>query len=109
MKNNNCQNMPIQQEGKIQPMINDIVNASKSDIHLAGLLDEARECAHVYLLAKQTYKGFENMGEVATLREELKDTVDKMIRYCREKNGMSIACSFDPDSTAKELVKTAGK
>jgi hypothetical protein len=90
-------------------MINGMLDASKSDVYLAKLLDEARECAHVYLLAKQTYKGFENMGELATLREELKDTVDKMIRYCSEKNGMSIACSFDPDSTAKELVETAGK
>jgi len=86
-------------------MINDILGASKSDVHLTGLLDEARECANVYLLAKQTYKGFEGMGELVTLREELKDAVDKMFRYCREKSYLSGPCAYDIDSTAKALVK----
>lgn len=86
-------------------MIDHVLHASKSDVHLAGLLDEARECARVYLLAKQTYKGFEGMGELMTLREELKDAIDKMFRYCREKSYLSGPCANDIDSAAKALVK----
>lgn len=90
-------------------MIDAVVRASKSDARLATLLDEARECARVYLLAKQTYKGFERMGELVTLEEELKDTVTKMIRYCRDKKYVSGAVIFDTDSMAKALVKINGK
>jgi hypothetical protein len=85
-------------------MINELVIASKSDVNLAGFLEEARECAHVYLLAKQTYKGFENMGEIETLREELKTSVDKMIRYCMGSGIISGSCDYDLDSVAAELI-----
>jgi hypothetical protein len=88
---------------KTNPLIPDIRKLSASDDYLAGLLDEARECAQVYLMAKQTYKGFENMGEVATLEEELKIATDKMIIYYLEKRGLTGSCEYDVDSMAIRL------
>lgn len=91
-------------------MMNDILDASKSDVHLDGLLDEARECARVYLLAQKTYKGFEGMGEVVTLKEELKDALDKMFRYYSEKKHLpdNFGCD-DIDATAKALLRSDRK
>jgi hypothetical protein len=85
-------------------MINDILSASKTDDRLAALVDEAREYAQIYLLAKQRHKGCEGTGELITLREEFKDTVDKMIRCYREKNHLSSVCDYDPESAATALV-----
>ena len=86
-------------------MIYTIIIASKSDGHLSALVEEAREYAQVYLLAKQRHKGCAGTGELMTLKEEFKDTIDKMIRYCKEKKYLSGACDYDPDSVADELVK----
>jgi len=90
-------------------MIKDIINRAQSDVQLAGFLEEAGECAHVYLLAKQTYKGFENMGEIETIREEFKNSVDRIKLYCIG-NGLA-AGDFDADldSLAKELSPAGGK
>jgi hypothetical protein len=85
-------------------MLEPILAASKSDSRLAALLDEAREYAQVYLLAKQRHKGCQGAGEIMTLKEELKDTIDKLIRYCKEKAYVTGPCDFEPDSIAKELV-----
>lgn len=90
-------------------MINDIFNASKSDAHLAALIDEAREYAQVYLLAKQRHKGCDGTGEIMTLKEEFKDVVDKMILYCKKNNQLSSDCNYDTDSFADALVKIIGK
>ena len=40
-----------------------------------------------------------------TLKEEFKDTVDKMVRYCKEKSYLSGTCAYDPDSLADALVR----
>ena len=85
-------------------MVESILQASKSDGRLAALVDEAREYAQVYLLAKQRHKGCSGTGELMTLKEEFKDTIDKMIRYCKEKNHLSGACVYDPDSVAAALL-----
>ncbi|HBR22817.1 MAG TPA: hypothetical protein DD713_09785 [Nitrospiraceae bacterium] len=47
-------------------MIRTISDASKSDTALERLLDEVREYACVYVLARQRQKGGDEMGEVAT-------------------------------------------
>jgi hypothetical protein len=62
---------------------------SKTDALLAALVDEAREYAQIYLLAKQRHKGCDGTGELMTLKEEFKDTVDTMIRYCEEKKHLA--------------------
>ena len=90
-------------------MINDIINASKSDRQLAALVDEAREYAQIYLLAKQRHKGCDGTGELMTLREEFKDTVDKLVRYCKENNHLLGVCDYDADSFADELMRMNAK
>jgi hypothetical protein len=86
-------------------MIETIIKTSKSDGHLAALVEEAREYAQIYLLAKQRHKGCDGTGEFMTLREEFKDTIDKMVRYCKEKDHLSGVCDYDADSIADALVK----
>jgi len=86
-------------------MIKFISDAAKSDAGLAGLLDEAREYAQIYLLAKQRHKGCEGTGELMTLKEEFRDVVDKVIKYCKEKKIVSDVISYDTDSIAHEIVK----
>jgi len=86
-------------------MIDTVLNASKSDARLAALLDEAREYAQIYLLAKDRKKGCEGTGELMTLREEFRDAVDKMVRHCKEKNHLPGACQYDIDAVAVLLVK----
>jgi hypothetical protein len=88
-------------------MVETIIRASRSDSRLAALVDEAREYAQVYLLAKQRHKGCSGTGELMTLKEEFKDTVDKVIRYCKEQNHLSGACAYDPDSVAICLLEQA--
>ena len=86
-------------------MIETIIKTAKSDADLAALVDEAREYAQVYLFAKQRHKGCAGTGELMTLKEELKDMIDKMVRYCKEKKYLSSACDYDPDKVADVLVK----
>jgi hypothetical protein len=61
--------------------------------------------AQVYLLAKQRHKGCEGTGELMTLKEEFKDVVSKMLRYCREKDYLSSLQDYDVDSCADMLMK----
>jgi hypothetical protein len=85
-------------------MLETIFKASKSDNRLAALVDETREYAQVYLLAKQRHKGCSGTGELMTLKEDFKDTIDKMIRHCREKGYLSGPCEYDPDAIAADLM-----
>ena len=85
-------------------MIDTVLRISKSDAHLAALLDEAREFAQVYLLAKERKKGFEGTGDLVTLREEFRDVIGKMGRHCKE---MGYPCGIDaddPDTAARALM-----
>jgi hypothetical protein len=83
-----------------------ILQASKSDTQLAAFLDEAREYAQVYLLAKDRKKGCEGTGELMTLKEEFRDIVDKMIRYCKAKDQLPRdSYDYDVDTIATLLMK----
>jgi len=86
-------------------MIETIINASKSDARLAALLDEAREYAQIYLLAKQRHKGCQGTGELMTLKEEFRDTLEAMILHCGELGVPLAIFSYDIDSMADLLVK----
>jgi hypothetical protein len=86
-------------------MLETIINASKMDKDLAALVDETREYAQIYLLAKKRHKGCAGTGELMTLKEEFKDVIDKMISYCRNKDLLSGDCGYDPDAIADALVK----
>ncbi len=84
-------------------MILPIFKASKSDAQLSGLLDDAKEYAHVYVLARQRQKGCDGMGELATMKEEFRDVVDKMIQYSQEKKYISDDLSYEIDAIADEI------
>ena len=86
-------------------MFNIIQQATKSDIQLAKLLAEAREFAQVYVLARHRQKGCDGMGELATMKEEFRDVVDKVIQYSQEKKYISQNISYDIDSVADELER----
>lgn len=86
-------------------MIRTIFKAAKSEAQLAGLLNEAREYAQVYVLARQRQKGCDGMGELATMKEEFRDVIDKLLQYCDEKKYISEVISYDIDSIADEIVK----
>jgi hypothetical protein len=86
-------------------MIDTVFRIAKSDIRLAALLDEAREYAQIYVLAKQRHKGCEGTGELMTLREELRDTIGKLVKYCGEKGYPCGVKADDPDAAALELTR----
>jgi hypothetical protein len=86
-------------------MIETIIKTSESDVNLAALVEDARECAQIYLLAKQRHKGCDGTGELMTLREEFRDAVDKIVRYCRGKQNLFGLCDYAPDAVAEALVK----
>ena len=86
-------------------MIDDILKASKSDAQLVRRLEKVREYTQVYLLAKQRQKGCDEMGEVATLKDEFRGVLDELIDYCKEKRYLPEDISFDINSVAKEIKR----
>ena len=87
-------------------MMKRILDASASDQRLSAILGEVREYAQVYLLARQRQKGCDGMGELATMKEELRDVVDKVIQYSKGRKYISQDISYDIDSIADEIVKS---
>ena len=88
-------------------MIDIVLQASKSDARLAALLDEAREYAQIYVLAKERHKGCEGTGELMTLREEFRDAIGKLVKYCKEKAYPCDLNADDLDAAARELTSGA--
>ena len=86
-------------------MFNTIQQASKSDSHLDRLLAEARDFAQVYVLARQRQKGCDGMGELATMKEEFRDVVDKVIQYCQGKKYISQDAAYNIEAVADEIIK----
>ncbi len=84
-------------------MIENISKAAVLDTHLTRLLSVAREYAQVYQYAKQRQKGCDGMGELATMKEEFRDIVDKVMEYCKEKEYISEVVTYDIDLIADEI------
>ncbi len=84
-------------------MIESILRASNADTQLAEILGDARECAYIYSLARERQKGCDGMGELATLRDEFRYIVDKMIDYCQGKNYIPAVVSYDINRIADEM------
>jgi len=78
---------------------------AKSDSQLAKLLVEAKEYAQVYVLARQRQKGCDGMGELATMKEEFRDVVDKVIQYCQGKKYISQDAAYNIEAVADEIIK----
>ena len=85
-------------------MIRGISETAKTDPKLARLLGDVREYASVYVLARLRQKGCDGMGELATMKEEFRDVVDKVIQYCKEKY-ISEVPGYDIDSIADEIKR----
>lgn len=86
-------------------MIKSILEASASDHRLLAILDEAKEFAQVYVLARQRQKGCDGMGELATMKEECRDVVDKIMQYGKEKKYISEVIAYDIDAIADEIER----
>jgi hypothetical protein len=86
-------------------MIKSILEASASDQRLSAIFDEAKEFAQVYVLARQRQKGCDGMGELATMKEEFRDVVDKVIQYSQEKKYIAGDLSYEIDAIADEIVR----
>lgn len=86
-------------------MIKSILEASASDQRLSAILEEAKEFAQVYVLARKRQKGCDGMGELATMKEEFRDVFDKVIQYCKEKHYISEGASYDIDVIADQLER----
>jgi hypothetical protein len=86
-------------------MIDDILKAAKRDAQLADLLCNVREYTQVYLLAKQRQKGCDEMGEVATLKDEFIGLLEEMVSYCKERKYISDDFSYDIDLIAEKILK----
>ena len=88
-------------------MIDIILKKSAKDARLAGLLDEAREYAEIYLMAKHRQKGCDGMGETVTLKEEYLNALDKLIKYCIEHEYLTgDSNNYDPDIPAKKILRS---
>lgn len=90
-------------------MIDAVLQASKSDARLAALLDEVREYAQIYRLAKERKKGCEGTGELMTLREEFRDVLEKLGRYCGEKGYQCDIAPDDPDKAVRTLMSETSR
>jgi hypothetical protein len=87
-----------------EKVISDLTKKAISDARLAGLLDEAREYAEIYLLAKQRHKGCEGTGELVSLREEFRDVIGKLMKYCGANNYPCEISGDDADAAARALA-----
>ncbi len=82
-----------------------ILQESKTDDLLARHLEEVQEYSQIYLLAKERQKGCNGMAQLVTLKEEFKEVIDKLSRYCRQKNVQLAFEEDDLDSLARRFVK----
>jgi len=76
-----------------------------NDTQLGRLFEKVRENAELYLIAKQRQKGCDEMGEVATLKDEFIYSLNEIIRYCKEKGYLSGDTSYEIDSIARDICE----
>jgi hypothetical protein len=90
--------------GKGAYMLTDIAEIAATDDHASWLLCKARECAEIYLLVTKRRKGCDGMGELAMIREEFREAVNDLIRYCRDKEYLANDFPYDLDAVADILI-----
>ena len=88
-------------------MIDTILKKSVADPNLVHLLDNTREYAEIYLMAKNRQKGCDGMGEAATLKEEFRDALENLIEYCVEHDYLPVNTKADYDILAREILRNA--
>lgn len=83
-----------------------VIDESRDDPLLAGLVEEVREYAQIYLLAKERQRGCNGMAQLVALKEEYADVVDNLLRYWMNKKDLPKENSeHDLDSIAAVFVK----
>jgi len=84
-------------------MFSAIAGLSGSDDEFLKLWEQARECAHVYLLAKRRQRGCDGMGDLAMVKEEFGDSLNGLTSYCKRKGYLSGDIQYEIDSAAEVL------
>jgi hypothetical protein len=84
-------------------MLRHVSEMAKADPGFVRLLGTAREYADIYLLARNTQKGCDGMGELEMAKEEFGDSLDALINYCTERQYLSGDFRYELDSAADEL------
>lgn len=77
----------------------------QNDARLTQLFERVRENAELCLIAKQRQKGCNGMGEVATLKDEFIDSLNDLIRYCKEKGYFSGNDPCNIDLIARDICE----
>jgi hypothetical protein len=86
-------------------IIETIQKFAQNDAQLAWLLEKAKECAELYIIARQRQKGCDGMGEVATLKDDFIYSLNGIIRHCKEKGYLTGDVSYDIDLIARDICK----
>ena len=81
-------------------MLTNITEIAGTDNHASSLLCKARECAEIYLLVTRRKKGCDGIGELSMIKEEFKEAVDALIRYCEGKDYLASDFQYDLDTIA---------
>ncbi len=81
-------------------MLTNFTEIAAADNHASSLLYKASECAEIYLLVTRRKKGCDGMGELAMIKEEFKEAVDALIRYCEVKDYFASDFQYDLDTIA---------
>lgn len=87
-------------------MFGAVREVSKSDGELLKLLVDARECAEFYLLSKRRQKGCDGMGELAMIKDEFEESLNRLIAYCKAKGYVSADIQCGLDFAAEDLVSS---
>jgi hypothetical protein len=85
-------------------MLRNISAIAEADNHAASLLCNARGCAEIFLLVMKRQKGCDGMGELAMIKEEFREAVDDLIRYCRDKEYLTENLQQDLQAVADMLI-----
>ena len=95
----------MRQSNNSAQFLDAVKSRARLDERLSALFNQSVEYAQIYILARQRQKGCDGMGELATMKEEFRDVVDKVIQYCKERKIISEIISYDIDLIADEIVK----
>lgn len=80
---------------------------SRTDARLRELLEEAREYADIYSLARQRQRGCDGMGDLAMIKEEFEEALNSLTAYCKEKGYLLGDITIGVDSAVEGLAVLA--
>lgn len=72
----------MERESSDHIMFLKLSEAAQADERLRLLLEAAQEYAAIYLIAAERKKGCDGMGELAMVREEFRESLDRLLGYC---------------------------